>query len=85
MLSGQNIPLAQLDTGPDDDYAPFSGLPVGEKLIERAGLLVPGNAPEGDYQLIAGLYNPNDEGARLHHASTAGLRRAGRGARGQAE
>ncbi len=65
LLSGQNIPLAQLDSGPDDNYTTFSSRPAREILTERAGLLVPRNTPEGEYLLIAGLYNPNDEGARL--------------------
>jgi hypothetical protein len=65
LLSSQNIPLAQLDTAPTDNYATFSALPARELLIERAGLLVPENTPEGDYLLIAGLYNPDDGGARL--------------------
>ncbi len=65
LLSGQNIPLAQLDTGPDDNYTFFSELPARQTLIERAGLLVPSNTPEGEYLLIAGLYNPDAEGARL--------------------
>lgn len=65
LLSGQNIPLAQLDTGPNDNYVTFSSLPAREPLTERAGLLVPENTPEGDYLLIVGLYNPDDEGARL--------------------
>lgn len=65
LLSGQNIPLAQLDTAPNDNYAMFSELPARELLTERAGVLVPENTPEGDYLLIAGLYNPGDEGRRL--------------------
>ena len=65
LLSGQNIPLAQLDTGPDDNYTTFSNLPARQTLVERAGLLVPANTPEGDYLLIAGLYNPDAGGARL--------------------
>lgn len=65
LLSGQNIPLAQLDTGPEDNYTSFGSLPAHEMLIERAGLLVPENTPEGDYLLIAGLYNPDAGGARL--------------------
>jgi hypothetical protein len=65
LLSGQNIPLAQLDTGPDDNYSVFSALPAREVLTENAGLLVPDNTPEGEYRLIAGLYNPGAEGARL--------------------
>jgi hypothetical protein len=65
LLSGQNIPLAQLDTGPDDNYSAFSALPARETLIENAGLLVPANTPQGEYRLIAGLYNPDAAGARL--------------------
>jgi hypothetical protein len=65
LLSGQNIPLAQLDTGPDDNYNVFSALPAREVLTENAGLLVPDNTPQGEYRLIAGLYNPDVEGARL--------------------
>jgi hypothetical protein len=65
LLSGQNIPLAQLDTGPDDNYTTFGALPAREVLIEHAGLLVPANTPEGEYRLIAGLYNPDAGGARL--------------------
>jgi hypothetical protein len=65
LLSAQNIPLAQLDTGPDDNYNSFSALPAREALTENAGLLVPHNTPEGEYRLIAGLYNPDAGGARL--------------------
>ena len=65
LLSGQNIPLAQLDTGPDDNYTTFSSLPAREVQVEKAGLLVPANTPEGEYRLIAGLYNPDAGGARL--------------------
>lgn len=65
LLTDQNIPLAQLDTGPDDNYQVFSALPARENLVERAGLLVPANTPQGEYRLIAGLYNPDDGGARL--------------------
>jgi hypothetical protein len=65
LLGGQNVPLAQLDTGPDDNYTTFSTLPAREELTENAGLLVPGNTPEGEYRLIAGLYNPDAGGARL--------------------
>lgn len=65
LLSDQNIPLAQLDTGPNDNYSVFSALPARENLVEHAGLLVPANTPEGEYRLIAGLYNPDDSGARL--------------------
>jgi hypothetical protein len=65
LLSDQNIPLALLDTGPDDNYQVFSALPAQQNLVERAGLLVPANTPQGEYRLIAGLSNPDDAGARL--------------------
>ena len=65
LLSAENIPLAQLDTGPDDNYTTFGSLPARETLVERAGLLVPLNTPEGEYRLIAGLYNPDVDAARL--------------------
>jgi len=65
LLSAENIPLARLDTGPDDNYTTFSMLPARETLVEKAGLRVPLNTPEGEYRLIAGLYNPDAGGARL--------------------
>ena len=65
MLSDKTSPLALIDTGPDDNYQVFSALPARENLVERAGLLVPANTPQGEYRLIAGLYNPDDGGARL--------------------
>jgi hypothetical protein len=61
----EDKPLAQLDTGPDDNYTTFGSLPARETLLEKAGLLIPENTPEGDYRLIAGLYNPDAGGARL--------------------
>jgi hypothetical protein len=65
MFRGENVPLAQLDTGPDDNYTTFGSLPARERLVEKAGLLIPENTPEGDYRLIAGLYNPDAGGDRL--------------------
>ena len=40
-------------------------MPARETLTENAGLLVPDNTPDGEYRLIAGLYNPDAGGARL--------------------
>jgi hypothetical protein len=65
LLSAENIPLAQLDTGPEDNFTTFASLPPREEQIERAGVLVPTNTPPGEYRLIAGLYNPDAGGARL--------------------
>lgn len=59
MLTGEGYPVALLDTGPDDGYTPFSSLPSQEELVERAGLLLPPDLPAGQYNVIAGLYNPD--------------------------
>ncbi|MBK8048372.1 MAG: hypothetical protein IPK16_15385 [Anaerolineales bacterium] len=65
LWTGENIPLAQFDSGPDANYTTFSSLPAREELLEKAGVLIPANTPEGTYRLIAGLYNPDAGGARL--------------------
>ena len=41
----------------------WRALPVGERLLERAGLQIPPTARDGTYQLIAGLYDPTSEDA----------------------
>ena len=58
ILSPEGLPAALLDTAPMDGYVPFSALPAGQELIERAGLQIPEELAPGDYLLIAGLYNP---------------------------
>ncbi len=63
LISPEGYVTAQLDTGPADGYAQFTGLEVGKEQLERAGLEIPANAKDGVYQLIAGLYDPNGEGA----------------------
>ena len=37
LLSGENIPLAQFDTGPDDNYTTFSTLPARENSRRTPG------------------------------------------------
>ena len=58
-----HFPVALLDTAPDDGYTPFSSLPVQEEQAVRAGLLLPVEMPTGEYQVIAGLYNPDSADA----------------------
>ena len=58
LLNAEGLPVALLDTMPADGYAPFATLPVGEPLVENAGLQLPSRLPPADYQAIAGLYNP---------------------------
>ncbi len=63
LLTVDGFPVALLDTAPDDGYTRFSDLPAEEDLVERAGLLLPPDLPAGEYQVIAGLYNPEMAGA----------------------
>ena len=62
LISPEGQASALLDTAPEDGYVMFTALPVGEDLVERAGLQIPLDAAPGTYQLIAGLYNPQVEG-----------------------
>ncbi len=50
--------MALIDSAPAHGYTPFSTLPVGEDLIERVALQLPVALAPGQYQLIAGLYDP---------------------------
>lgn len=78
LLRPEGYPAALLDTGPDDGYLPFSALPANTELVERAGLLLPDNLPPGRYELIAGLYNPAQEGTpRLRAADGSDFVRVG--------
>ncbi len=63
LLTLDGFPVALLDTAPDDGYTPFSDLPAEQELVERAGLLLPPDLPTGEYQVIAGIYNPELENA----------------------
>ncbi len=58
LLNAEGLPVALLDTMPADGYAPFATLPVGESIVENAGLQLPSTLPAAEYQAIAGLYNP---------------------------
>lgn len=63
LLSPAGVAVAQLDTGPLDNYLSFTELAVNQLRTERAGLLLPTELPTGSYQIIAGLYNPDLPGA----------------------
>jgi hypothetical protein len=78
LLRPEGYPAALLDTAPDDGYTPFSQLPANVELVERAGLTLPDNLPPGRYELIAGLYDPTQEGApRLRAADGSDFVRVG--------
>jgi mannosyltransferase len=55
--------MAQHDSEPASDKAPTDGWMPGETVIDNHGLLLPLDAPAGDYQLVVGLYD--FEGNRL--------------------
>lgn len=78
LLRPEGNPAAMLDTGPEDNYLPFSQLPANQELAEHAGLLLPDNLPPGRYEVIAGLYNPSRDGApRLRTADGSDFVRLG--------
>jgi hypothetical protein len=78
LLRPEGYPAALLDSGPEDGYMTFSALPANQELVERAGLLLPDNLPSGRYELIAGLYDPTQEGApRLRAADGTDFVRVG--------
>lgn len=68
-LSPEGVAVAQLDTGPLDNYTGFTTLPANDLLVEKAGLQLPPDLEPGSYQIIAGLYNPAADGSPRLRAS----------------
>ena len=64
--------VAQTDTEPRDGLAPTNIWAPGEVLVDRYGILLPGDLPPGRYTLVAGLYHLVN-GDRLPVASGPGL------------
>lgn len=69
LLNQDGNAIAQLDTAPDDNYLQFSAMAVNHSYVEFAGLALQDDLPPGQYQLIAGLYNPLENGQRLQLSS----------------
>lgn len=63
LLGPDGIPVALLDSAPMHGYTMFLNLPIGQPLVERVGLLLPTELTPGTYRLIAGLYDPETDGA----------------------
>lgn len=57
-LVGANGVLAQIDAIPANDARPTTGWIAGEVIADLYALALPADAPPGEYQLIAGLYDP---------------------------
>jgi hypothetical protein len=60
--------VAQSDLQPGGGYAPTSGWPIGQPIIDRHGVILPPTLAPGTYHLIMGLYGP--DGARLKSNET---------------
>lgn len=50
--------LAQSDSAPAAGARPTSGWLAGETIVDRHGLLLPDNLPDGEYTLVMGTYLP---------------------------
>jgi 4-amino-4-deoxy-L-arabinose transferase-like glycosyltransferase len=50
--------VAQHDSEPVNGLRPTSTWRPGESIVDRHGVLLPDDLPSGDYQLVAGLYDP---------------------------
>jgi 4-amino-4-deoxy-L-arabinose transferase-like glycosyltransferase len=58
LLDGSGQPAAQTDSAPVGGSRPTSGWREGEVIVDRHGLLLPGDLPPGEYALQLGLYLP---------------------------
>jgi hypothetical protein len=65
--------VAQRDSEPVAGMRPTSTWAVDEPIVDRYGVLLPGDLPAGEYRLIAGLYNPAD-GERFEVVASAGAK-----------
>ncbi len=68
LLSIDGGVIAQTNSPPVGGYEPTSRWQPGQSIASRHGLLIPPDAPPGDYRLICGLFNPVT-GQRLPAAS----------------
>jgi hypothetical protein len=64
LLAADGALVAQSDGPPNGGYTPTSAWPPGKEVSDRRGMALPAELPAGNYQLIAGVYDPNT-GERL--------------------
>jgi hypothetical protein len=57
-------PVAQSDGEPQNGLSPTGAWQIGQRILDRRGILLPGDTPPGRYQVLVGLYRPSD-GSRL--------------------
>ena len=58
LLDGNGQMVAQTDSAPVGGSRPTSSWGKGESIVDRHGLLLPGDLPAGNYDLHLGLYLP---------------------------
>jgi 4-amino-4-deoxy-L-arabinose transferase-like glycosyltransferase len=58
LLNAEGQLVAQRDSQPVGGMRPTSTWQVDEPIVDRYGVLLPGDLLPGEYQLIAGLYDP---------------------------
>lgn len=58
LLDSNGAKLAQRDGQPVLWQRPTSGWQPGERIVDRYGLLLPGDLPAGEYTVVVGLYEP---------------------------
>jgi 4-amino-4-deoxy-L-arabinose transferase-like glycosyltransferase len=67
LLDAQGQLVAQRDSQPAGGLRPTSTWTKDEVIVDRYGVLLPGDLPAGDYRLIAGMYRPaSDERLPVH-------------------
>jgi hypothetical protein len=62
LLGPEGQLVAQVDMAPLHGYSAFPELVTGVEAVERVALILPAALAAGEYQLIAGIYNPTVDG-----------------------
>jgi hypothetical protein len=52
--------VVQSDLQPSGGYAPTSSWPIGQPITDRQGVVLPSTLAPGTYQIVIGLYGPDD-------------------------
>jgi hypothetical protein len=58
LLNNRGELVAQRDSEPASGMRPTGEWPVGEPVTDRHGLWLPADLPDGEYQILLGLYDP---------------------------
>ena len=69
-------PIAQRDSEPGGGLNLTTVWQPGKMIVDNHGLLIPANAPPGEYRVLLGLYDVADPTARLPITTAAGVQDA---------